>query len=72
MPLTGDEISAFTALIGDVVRTELRSVREEVQEFRSEVNASFDSLFKRDETREQEYLTLKGQIEELEKGTAHT
>lgn len=64
MSLTADEVSAFTGLIGDVVGSELLPFRDEVRDFRSEVNASFDALFRRDETREEEYLALRKQIAE--------
>lgn len=60
------EISALTALITDVVRSEVQPVREEIEVFRSEVNQSFDALFKRNETLEEEYLAMREQISRLE------
>lgn len=67
-------IPGLKVFIRDEVRealsSELTPFKNEMLEFRNETQKNFDALFKRDETREQEFEVLKNQFEELEKKVA--
>lgn len=70
MPLTSQDISSLLKLIGEEFETRISPFRDELREFRSEVQQSFDVLFQRDEKREQEYLAIREQVERIEKRIA--
>ena len=53
-----------------LLRKDVAEIRKDQSAIRAETLANFDALFKRDETREQEGLSIRHQLEELEKKVA--
>ena len=70
MALDHSDIEALRTLISEGVSTALEPFRAEVNHRFDEVSQQIDGLYKRDETREQEFEVLKGQFKRLEKKVA--
>ena len=70
MALTTDDIKALRLLIREECGDAIEPFKEEMRAFREETAANFDSLFRRDEKREQEYLSLRESVSRLEKKVA--
>ena len=66
MPITEGEMNALRLLLKEELRTQLQPFREEVNKRFDEIATQMDGLFKRDENREQEYLSIGEQIRRLE------
>lgn len=62
MPLTKDDLKAICALMEE----KISPLQEEIQSVRSDMNAGFDHLYKQDEKREQEYLSMREQLGRVE------
>jgi hypothetical protein len=65
MALTDDDLGKIAGLLAPL-KLELSDIKQEISDFRAGVNAqfnevqsNFESLFARDEKREQEYITLR-------------
>ncbi len=65
--LTEQDIAVFRA----VIKEEIAPLRSDINEFREEFAASFEILFKRDEKRDQEFLSLKMQFQRIEDKLLH-
>ena len=66
MPFTEDEIKALRLLLQEEVQSEIRLLRSEISQRFDEVATQIDGLYKRDEKREQEYLSIREQLRRLE------
>lgn len=66
MAITKDDLGALQLLI----REELKPLEAAMSGFRGETLANFDAVFKKLETQEHEYLSLRHQMAELEKKCA--
>lgn len=63
--MTADEITALRLLLREELQTELTPFRAEVSRRFDEMASHIDGLYKRDETREQEYFSIREQIKRL-------
>ena len=70
MPITEDELNALRLLLKEELQAEVRPFRNEVKKRFDEVATQIDGLYRRDEKREQEYLSIREQIRRLEAGLA--
>ena len=66
MPLTKEEMNSLRVLLKEELEAEIRPFRIEVNERFDEVARQIDRLYRRDEKREQEYLSIREQIRRLE------
>jgi len=66
MPITEGEMNALRLLLKEELRTQLQPFREEVNKRFDEIATQMDGLYKRDENREQEYMSIREQIRRLE------
>lgn len=66
MPITVEEMNALRLLLKEELQAEFRIFRIEMNQRFDEVATQIDSLFRRDEKREQEYLSIGEQIRRLE------
>ena len=66
MALTDDEVIALQLLLREELQAEIRPFRNEVNKRLDEVAAQVDGLYRRDEKREQEYLSIREQMRRLE------
>jgi len=66
VPITEDELNALRLLLEEELQTEVRPFREEVSKRFDEIATQLDGLYQRDEKREQEYLSIREQIRQLE------
>lgn len=66
MALTEQDLDALRVLMAEELDARLKPLRAEIREQFSEVQAQFDGLYKRDETREEEYLVIRGQVGRVE------
>ena len=65
MGLTNDDIEKIAQLLTPL-ENRIDSLETKVDRRFDDVAANFDALFRRDETREQEYLILRGQMARVE------
>jgi hypothetical protein len=65
MPFTEDELRALRLLLREELQSEIRPFRNEVSKRFAEVAVRIDGLYRRDERREQEYLSISDQIRRL-------
>ena len=70
MPITEDEMNALRVLLREELQAEARPFRNEVNKRFDELAIQMDGLYRRDERREQEYLSIREQISRLEAGRA--
>ena len=70
MPITEVEMNALRFLLKEELQAQLQPFREEVNKRFDEVATQMDGLYKRDEKREQEYLSIREQIRRLETSLA--
>ena len=70
MPITEVEMNALRLLLKEELQAQLQPFREEVNKRFDEVATQMDGLYKRDEKREQEYLSIREQIRGLETSLA--
>ncbi len=70
--LVGEKITSlpFRTLLREEIRSELQPFQNEVRDKFDEVRSNFDALLKRDEDREHEYLSIRNQVETIEKKVA--
>lgn len=66
MPLAEDEMKALRVLLQEELQAEVRPLRDEIGKRFDGVAKQIDGLYQRDETREQEYLSIREQIRRLE------
>ena len=66
MPITEVEMNALRLLLKEELQVQLQPFREEVTKRFDEISTQMDGLYRRDETREQEYLSIREQIRRLE------
>ena len=66
MRLKKDEMDVLRLLLKEELEAQFRSFRIEVNERFDEVATQMDGLYRRDEKREQEYLSIREQIRRLE------
>ena len=66
MPITEGEMNALRLLLKEELRTQLQPFREEVNKLFDEIATQMDGLYRRDENREQEYMSIREQIRRLE------
>jgi hypothetical protein len=66
MPFTSDESRALRSLLREELQSEIQPFRNEVSKRFAEVAVHIDGLYRRDERREQEYLSILEQIRRLE------
>jgi len=66
MPITEVETDALRLLLKEELQAEVRPLRDEINKRFDEVATQIDGLYKRDESREQEYLSIREQIRRLE------
>lgn len=66
MPLTESEIKALRLLLREELKAQLRPLQGDIDKRFDEVATQIDGLYKRDEKREQEYLSIREQIGRLE------
>ena len=66
MAFTDDEMTALQLLLREELQSELRPFRSEVNKRFDEVATQVDGLYRRDEKREQEYLSIREQMRRLE------
>ncbi len=59
MALTENDLKAIQLLMKQEVESGLEPFREEVNSRFDQITTQIDGLYKRDETREQEYLVLR-------------
>lgn len=62
MALTEQDIQALRMLMREEIDAQLSPLREEFTEFRNEVAQNFDGVYRRLETFEQEYLSMREQL----------
>ncbi len=65
MPLTKEDLNAIQKLIVPLEQR-ISGLEERMNERFNTIDENFDALFKRDETREQEYLVMTEHISHLE------
>lgn len=68
MPMTEDELQALRFLLREELQSELKPFRAEVEKRFDEIASHLDGLYQRDEKREQEYFSIREQINGLSKG----
>lgn len=68
MPITEVKMNALRLLLKEELQAEVRPLRHEINKRFDEIATHFDGLYRRDETREQEYLSIREQICRLEAG----
>lgn len=66
MALTEDEVTALQLLLREELQAEIRPFRSEVNQRFDEVATQLDGLYRRDEKREQEYLSIREHLRGLE------
>ena len=66
MAFTNDELRAVRLLLREELQAEVRPFRNEVGKRFDEVATQMDGLYQRDEKREQECLSIRGQMRCLE------
>ena len=66
MPFTENEMKALRLLLQEELQAEIRPFRSEVDKRLDDVATQIDGLYRRDEKREQEYLSIREQIRPLE------
>ncbi len=66
VPFTEEEMKALRLLLREEVQTEIRLFRRDVSQRFDEVATQLDGLYKRDEKREHEYLSIREQLRRLE------
>ena len=66
MAFTEDEVTALQLLLREELQAEIRPFRNEVNRRFDEVATQVDGLYRRDEKREQEYLSIREQMRRLE------
>ena len=66
MAFTEDELRALQLLLQEELQAEIRPFRNEVNKRFDEVATQVDGLYRRDEKREQEYLSIREQMRSLE------
>lgn len=69
MTLTDDDIGKIATLLKPL-EDRIDVLEHKMHQRFDEVQSNIDQIFKRDEAREQEYLALRNQAEELEKKVA--
>ena len=62
MAFTEDEMRALQLLLREELQAEIRPFRNEVNQRFDEVATQVDGLYRRDEKREQEYLSIREQM----------
>ena len=67
MPMTESELTALRLLLREELHAELRPFRADIERRFDEIASQVDGLYRRDEKREQEYLSIKEQINRLER-----
>ena len=68
VPITEVEMNALRLLLKEELQTQLQPFRAQVNKRSDEVATQMDGLYRRDERREQEYLSIREQIRRLEAG----
>jgi len=66
MAFTEDEVTALQLLLREELQAEIRPLRDEMNKRFDEVATQVDGLYRRDEKREQEYLSIREQMRRLE------
>jgi len=66
MAFTEDQTRALQLLLREELQAEIRPFRNEVNKRFDEVATQVDGLYRRDEKREQEYLSIREQMRRLE------
>ena len=66
MPIAEEEMNALRVLLKEELEAQLRPFRDELNERFDELGIQVDGLYRRDEKREQEYLSIREQIRRLE------
>ncbi|HEY6045524.1 MAG TPA: hypothetical protein VIU65_02915 [Pyrinomonadaceae bacterium] len=66
MPFTEDEMRALRSLLQEEVQKEIRLLGKEIGQRFDEVATQLDGLYRRDEKREQEYVSIREQLRRLE------
>ena len=66
MSLTDDDLKAIRMLMKDEVESGLKPFRQEVNSRFDQIATQIDGLYRENEKREQEYLSMKHQLSELE------
>lgn len=66
MPINEEEMNALRMLLKSELETQLRPFRDEVSRRFDQVATQMDGLYRRDEKREREYLSIREQIGRLE------
>ena len=66
MAFTEDEVTALQLLLREELQAEIRPLRDEMNKRFDEVATQLDGLYRRDEKREQEYLSIREQMRRLE------
>jgi tRNA(Ser,Leu) C12 N-acetylase TAN1 len=66
MALTEDEVTALQLLLREELQAEIRPFRTEVNKRFDGVATQLADLYRRDEKREQEYLSIREQMRRLE------
>ena len=66
MAFTETEFQALQELLREEIRSQMVPLKTGLDEFRNETQDSFDKLFLRLESVEQEYESVKGQLKRIE------
>ena len=66
MPLNENEMDSLRLLLREELQDGLRPFRDEVGRRFDEVATQIDGLYRRDEKREQEYLSIREQMRRLD------
>ena len=66
MPISENELDALQLILREELDSHISPFRDEVKQRFDQVAQQLDGLYKENETREQEYLAIKHQIERLE------
>jgi hypothetical protein len=66
MPLTKDEMDVLRMLLKQELEVQLGPFQDEMSRRFDQVAMQIDGLYRRDEKREQEYLSIREQIRRLE------
>ena len=66
MPLTKDEMDVLRMLLKQELEVQLGPFQDEMSRRFDQVATQIDGLYRRDEKREQEYLSIREQIRRLE------
>lgn len=66
MAFTEDKVTPLQLLLREELQAEIRPFRNEVNKRFDDVDTQVDGLYRRDEKREQEYLSIREQMRRLE------